>query len=537
MMSPLKALLNVSWHENFNLKRLLGSSASKSKKTTIVIMIAILYGLTAFFVSFGYMFMELGSILYQSNALEILLMFVFFYATMLAIMFSLFRANGSLFHCKDYDIIAPMPFTSKQIVIVKLLIMMINMYLSILLMVSPIIFAYVWYATPGFLNIIFLILAFFFIPLIPVVICSFVSMQIARLASLFRRSNLVNILMMFLVFLLFMVFSFSFSFSGQTNMFLGQVDLIESMGTIYLPMMWFAKAVHQTNILSFGLFIITSIVPFALFILLLSKMIVKTNSMTMVTRTATNNKRVIYVQKGIYKTLITKEFRKFINVPIYALNSGIGMLMVFIAGIASLFFSDYLNDFLASMISIGMPVELLLLIFIGFCISTVYTSAITISLEGKNFWILRSMPILPATIVRSKLLFNIMLIVPITLISISFFAFAFNINFLLMVIMMMVAASLATLTSVIGTIINLYLPKFDYMNETEVVKQSLAAFLALFSGFLIVAMDAFIYYGFSQLIPMEISLILIAIINVILAIGGFWWITKVTENLFIKFPV
>ncbi|MFA5036206.1 MAG: hypothetical protein WC479_03425 [Candidatus Izemoplasmatales bacterium] len=535
-MTPIRALLSVSLHENFNLKRLLGRNASKSKKTTVFIVIALLYALGAFLVSFGYMFMELGNILSQNNAIEILLMFVFFYATIMTVLYTLFRANGSLFHCKDYDIIAPMPFSPIQIVTVKLIIMMINLYISVLVMISPILFAYVWYATPGFLNILFLIVTFFFIPLIPVVICSFLSMIIARLASLFRKSNLVNIILMFLIFVGIMVLSFSYSFSGQANLFIGQIDLMEIMGKIYMPMKWFAQAIHQNNILSFVFYVISSAIPFALFVVLLSKMIVKTNSLTIVTHTSGKSKPIVYVQKGIYKTLITKEFRKFFNVPVYALNSGIGMVMLFLAAIASLVFSDYVAQYLGLMTTIGMPFELLILIFICFCTSTVYTSAITISLEGKNFWILRSMPILPNTIVRAKLFFNIILSVPIILLSIILFAIAFKIDLLMMVIMILVASSFAVLTSVIGTIINLYLPKFDYINETEIVKQSAAALLALFSGFAIIVIDGLLYFGLSQLLPIEITLILIVIFNGLIAMSGFWWVTKVTENLFIKFP-
>lgn len=538
-MTPFNALLRVTLRENFSMKRFLGTGASKSKLTKGLLILAVLYAFGAFLGSFGYMFYLLGEALNTMGFIEMLLMFLFFYGTGFAVMFTMLRANGSLFRFKDYEMLVPLPFSAKQIMAVKLLVLMINLYLTILLFTAPILFAYFSFANVGVLTVLNLIIAFFFIPLIPMALCSILAMLIARVTSRFRKNNLITIILMFVFFLGIMVLSFSFSFSGASgeNPFLGQVDFIESLGAIYLPMMWFADAVHNGNVLSLLWLMLAGGIPFALFILFLSKMMMKTNALSMVTKTSTVQKKVVYEQSGIYETLIAKEFRKFFNTPNYALNAGFGPVILLIAGIASLFFKDTVLGFLQQMVEVGMPTELLALVFVLFCVSMVYTSAISLSLEGKSFWVVRSLPIQPLTIIKSKLLFNVALGLPVALLATVLFTISFEIPFLSMIVMMLAVISVSVLTSTMGSIINLYFPKFDFVNEIEVVKQSIAALISVFASFGIIVMNGFLYYGLSTIFSLEVALFLVSVVNGLIGYLFYIWMVRVTAKRFLQFSV
>jgi hypothetical protein len=143
---------------------MLGSSASKSKKMMWFVVAAIIYSLGAFLFGLGYLFFQLGSVLSQVGMTEMLLLFLFVYSTGITIMFAMFRANGGLFHFRDYPILAPLPIAMWKIGVIKLMVLMINLYLTLLLVVSPILFSYFRFGNPGFLNTLFLIIGFFFIP-------------------------------------------------------------------------------------------------------------------------------------------------------------------------------------------------------------------------------------------------------------------------------------------------------------------------------------------------------------------------------------
>jgi ABC-2 type transport system permease protein len=515
---------------------MLGSSASKSKKMMWFVVAAIIYSLGAFLFGLGYLFFQLGSVLSQVGMTEMLLLFLFVYSTGITIMFAMFRANGGLFHFRDYPILAPLPIAMWKIGVIKLMVLMINLYLTLLLVVSPILFSYFRFGNPGFLNTLFLIIGFFFIPMIPMAVCAFLSILIARITSLFRRSSLFNILFMLILFFAVMYFSMSSVFSGNENPFLGQVDFIQALGTHYPPMAWFAQAVHQGDPVALLLFISTGAIVFFLFGFLLGQTMKRTNTATMSTRTFRKTRSHSYEPNAVFHALVVKEFRKFLGVPLYALNSGFGLVMMVILGIASLFVRDQVITFLSEAGLAGFRPELMLLGFQGFCLATVYTSAISLSLEGKNFWIMKSIPVEPLTVVTAKTAFNILLGWSAAFVSTLLFTIAFRFSIGVFFLMIFVAASFSLLISVMGSLINLRFPKFDFISDVEVVKQSVGALFGIFGGFGLALADGFAFYGLNQLLPFGWSLFLVGGINLLLTWGLWLLLQRVTENLFMKLP-
>ena len=535
-MTPFQAVLRVTLRENFSLRRMLGSSASKSKKMMWFVVAAIIYSLGTLLFGLGYLFFQLGSALSQMGMTEMLLMFMFVYSSGIAIMFALFRANGGLFHFRDYPILAPLPIPMWKIGLIKLIVLMINLYLTTFLMVSPIVFAYFSFGDIGFWNILFLIVGFFFIPMIPLAVCSFLSILVARITAMFRRSSLFNILFMLVLFFAVMYFSMSSVFSGEENPFLGQIDFIAALGASYAPMGWFAKAVHRADFLSLVLLMVTGAAVLVAFAFVLGKTLKRTNTATMSTRISRKARANSFEQNAVFNALVVKEFRKFIGVPLYALNSGFGLVMMVILGVASLFVRDQVTAFLTQAGIAGLRPELMLLAFQGFCMATVYTSAISLSLEGKNFWVIKSMPIAPFTIVTAKTAFNIILGLGAAAISTILFTIAFGFSAGVMLLMVFVGASFSLLTSILGSLINLRFPKFDFLSDVEVVKRSVGAMFGLFGGFGIAVLDGFAFYGLNQILPFGWSLFLVGCANLLLSMGLWLLLRRATENLFMKLP-
>jgi ABC-2 type transport system permease protein len=88
-----------------------------------------------------------------------------------------------------------------------------------------------------------------------------------------------------------------------------------------------------------------------------------------------------------------------------------------------------------------------------------------------------------------------------------------------------------------GSIINLYFPKFDFVNEIEVVKQSIAALISIFGSFGIIVMNGLLYYGFSTVMGMELSLLLVCAFNTLIAYLFYLWMVRVTAKRFLHFAV
>jgi len=526
-------LLRLFLKENFSLKRLLGINFKKSKGKAIALSIAILYALGTYIGSFGFLFFEFGKSLAQLNMIELLLMFAFVYATGLVIIFTLFRSNGYLFHYKDYEILSPLPIKPRTVLFAKLSVMMIVVYFTLFIFLLPLTFAFFYHAGFHLISFLFFLIGIIVIPFIPTVIFSFLSLGIARITSRFRESKILTTIMLFVVFLGIMYLSFSFN-PEVLNPFEGQQSFIESFGSVYLLIQWFAEAVYQRNVLSLFLLVVTSTVPFFLFFIGIQKMIVVTNQKGLSVRTRKNAKPAKSITRSTVSSLIQKEFNKYLNVPIYALNTGFGPIMLLILGVASLFFKSEIELYLSQMIGLNVPSELIVLIVISFLLSMLYTPAISLSLEGKNFWIIKSLPISPNKIMFSKIIFNILLGLPVALLSLGLLAFSFQMTFVGILVAGLYIISFSLVTSAADSIINLYFPKFDYMNETEVVKQSLGALLGIFGNFSFILISGLIVYFLSDAMSWQLLVIIASLVNFILFFVFVEVIRKIASALFQK---
>jgi ABC-2 type transport system permease protein len=233
-------------------------------------------------------------------------------------------------------------------------------------------------------------------------------------------------------------------------------------------------------------------------------------------------------------SLIKKELSKFFNITLYALNAGLGPVILVIASVASIFYKSNVESILADMIGTGLEIELLLMVFLGFSISMTYTSAISLSLEGKNFWVLKSLPIKAETIMYAKVLFNVLLIGPIAVFSILLFGYSMSIAFVNQLLLILLVLGFTFAVSFMDAVFNLYVPKFDYINDVEVIKQSASALLGIFGGFALIALHGVFYYFVNTYFSLSIMLVFLSLISILLA-SLFWWIVKSqSEKLFRK---
>ena len=117
-----------------------------------------------------------------------------------------------------------------------------------------------------------------------------------------------------------------------------------------------------------------------------------------------------------------------------------------------------------------------------------------ISLEGKTFSILKSLPVKPYTIIKSKVYAALLIIIPFIFIGdiILFIKFKFDI---INIILILIASILLPLISeTIGIIINLKYPKMDAKNDTEVVKQSMSSTVSVFTGMGIIGVTLYLLF-------------------------------------------
>lgn len=489
-------LIRVFFKENFSMKRLFGFDVKKSKAKTLLIGFAILYALVAYMGGFGYLFFDLAKLMHEANQVQVVLSFAVTYTIGLSVMMALFRASGYIFHFKDYEILAPLPIPDHVVLLGKLTMMLLMIYITSFIFVLPIAFAYFYWNGLTVLGLLYFLIGFILTPLIPVALLSFVSLGLDYVTKKLPFAKILNIILLFAIFI--GIFALSFTFNDpEVNPLTGQIDMVKGLSDLYPLIGWYIDGVHELNHLHMLYYVLASLIAFVLFILSVNKVIKKTNQ-TKSKGYITKNTKVTYDSKGLIFTMVIKEIKKYFSIPIYAVNTGLGPVILLVLGVASFFFKSDIQTVLAQLMEVDLSLEPMILILFGFSIVMTYTPAISLSLEGKNFWILKSLPIEPRTVMLSKIIFNLILIIPIGLISLMMLGFNLNIDILSIFVMMYVIITLSILSSLINAYVNLYMPKFDFQSEVEVIKQSIASMVGVFGGFAILISFGFIYYYLSD---------------------------------------
>jgi len=529
-----KILTKLFIKDLFSIKRLFGFETKKEKVKAILIGLAILYAAISFFGLFGYMFFDLGKLLAELGQIELLLSFLAVYAVGLTLILVLFRAQGYLFHYRDYEILAPLPIGSRTLLLSKMTVMMLLLYVSSFIFTLPIGFSYFYFSGFDLLKIVIYLIVFIFIPLIPVVIMSLISVGIASITSKFRHNKMLSIILLFAVLIAFLLLSFSFS-DADMNPLTGQIELFKSFQTFYPPIKWMIEAIDQKNVLSLFFLVFVNFGVFGTFLYFIQGLVNKANQRGNKQNISLKSKKITYQERPLIMTLVLKEWKKFIGVPIYAVNVGFGVIILLVASVASLFYSEGLISLLKEMAGVGLAIEPLLLILIAFCLSMVYTPAISLSLEGKNLWIVKSLPIEPKVIMTSKIVFNLILMMPAGIMSVLLFGISFKIGLLNQFILLILVIAFSLLISYFTAVVNLLVPRFNYKNEVEIVKQSLGALFGVFGGFFWIALLGVCYYFLSKSLDLSIVLFLITALTILLISPFYYVINKKSATFFNKY--
>ena len=176
----------------------------------------------------------------------------------------------------------------------------------------------------------------------------------------------------------------------------------------------------------------------------------------------------------------------YFSIPIYVTNTIIGPAIILLGSLATLFFG---KDEILRVLEINASEEFTLILVIGFLIGTTTLSCTTnssISLEGKSLWILKSLPIKVMDIFKGKIILNLILVLPVTIIASIIFKFTLGYSYLELLYVVVLTTIYVTIISIIGIIANLFFPRLNWTSATQVVKQSFSVFLVMLSSLVII---------------------------------------------------
>ena len=461
--------------------------------------------IVGFMVLFGFSAWTIGYAATQPDAaaegyvLEMLLYQGFSMAAVLVVAMSLQKVTGGQ-RASDTDLLMSMPFTKIQIVVAKA----VSRYLFNLgiafVFAFPYIFMYLYFA--GF-SLAILLTSLVVLLLVPFLAIGFCYIIDFITVILFRRavfgSIMKSLFTLAIIALLVIIMSTnSYAVGGPIGWMLEFVLYLDLTALLYLA--------------------ILTILPAIVGLWLFSITLTKQNQVTRGKQVDINGQH----NRGVLSSIFRKEFNKYINTPIYIINTIIGPIMLI--GLTAWILIDGGNAIASIASGFGLPASLstyILVIIFSMISAFTIVSASAISLEGKNLWILKTMPLDTRTVLFGKVLLNLVLFIPILLICCIALFFAIEMTIVQLLLIIALPLLVNIIISFGGLFINLLFPKLEWDSEASVVKQSLAVTLTMLIGFAIAFLPIILALIFDIAIANFETIILISLgIYAVLAVAS-----------------
>ncbi|MBO4214318.1 MAG: hypothetical protein J5876_04980 [Lachnospiraceae bacterium] len=438
--------------------------------------------------------------------------------------FTFFKADGYLFAFKDYDMTMSLPLSVKSIVGTRFLRMYIlNLPYSLLVSASMIL-GYAIYEKVDAWRIIVWIVGTFMIQLVAMVLASILSALIAGIGTKFKFKKIARAILTFA----FCIFCFSLRYiidatvAKDSAVMIDKIDMFNSGVNRYLfPAKWFDGAVSDYSVWQFILLVVVSIAIYELFAYVLSKFYRQINTRLMSeggNRRKTKAKHI--GKKSAVNTIAHKEFKRLVSSNNYFVNMCMGHLLVLIMVIALIVFGV---DKIINVIVEGAPVTKEMIIpiipiIVHFLVGMATTTACSYSLEGKSYWILQSLPIKKSTVVKGKMAFQLYLSLPFEVFGNLALAIACHAKIYEVILFAICGAVLGLFAATYGMYCNVSHVNFEWTNEMEVIKQSVAVTLYVLPNMFIMMILGVAVIFLGRFIHPDIEIMAITIIYMALAV-------------------
>ena len=193
-------------------------------------------------------------------------------------------------------------------------------------------------------------------------------------------------------------------------------------------------------------------------------------------------------------------------------------------------------DTIIKVITRGAPIDSSIVypsipLIVYFLVGMVATTTISPSIEGKNYWIMQSLPIEKKTIYQGKMLFNIYLFTPVAVFSTICLSISAGVTLPQTICYIIEIIALCCFSTVFGCICGMKHIKLEWENELEVVKQGTALVIYMFPNMFacmgLIVLTIFMSRSVNSIL---VSLV-ITLVALILAGLGYMRVCKLADKI------
>ncbi len=399
-------------------------------------------------------------------------------SSVLILVFGFFRAGATVFGSRGYDLLSSMPLKTGSIVISRFLGLYVEDLLLTALIFIPGFTVYGICVRPGMEFYLLILLCGVFVPAIPLVVSLLLGTLILAVSSRVRHKSLMQTALMLILVIAILVGSFTLPSAAEnwTADYLASLaDMVgKQIQSLYPPAHWISDTLMEGSWTGLVLFLSVSTAMMAVAIGTAAALF-HTIIQGLQSHSASHNYRIQRLKsQSLLKALYLRELKRYFSSSIYVTNTIIGPILGCLMSLALLIAGpDSLDSLLPGMAELDTLIP-----FIYAAVSCLMnTTSVSISMEGRQFWIVKSLPVPVKTLFDSKLLLNLTLLLPSYVLSEVFLILALKPDLMELIPLLLIPLSMMLLSIVLGITVNLKLHSFDWEKEEQVVKQSAAAAL------------------------------------------------------------
>lgn len=242
-------------------------------------------------------------------------------------------------------------------------------------------------------------------------------------------------------------------------------------------------------------------------------------------------------QHSPVSALLERERTRYFSLPVYLTNTACGLLFAAVFVLLVVLMSDKITPYiyqLAEYFQVPFADYDVLFIYAFSILTTIScTTYVSISIEGKQIEILKSLPIAAKSLFRVKLLHHLSMSVPTIFVLNTIMALYLQWSFPKAMLGYAFPLLCSVLIGMIGYILNLIFPNYEWENVTHIIKQSLPAILTALIGVVVTCGTAYLLLRFFPSSLFIGSWIACAII-LLLFLAMVTWVDKKGQYLYYK---
>lgn len=238
-------------------------------------------------------------------------------------------------------------------------------------------------------------------------------------------------------------------------------------------------------------------------------------------------------QRSAASALLRKEFGRLTSSANYMLNCALGTLLLPILGVVFLVKGPELVEVLRDVFG-GGGMTVLVCTALCMACSMNDTAASSVSLEGKNIWIPRSLPVEPWQVLRAKLRVQLLLTMPLLLFASLCAAIAMRPSVGELLALLLLPQILVVFMALLDLTLDLKRANLGWTNELAPIKQSFQVAVAIFGTWIYCVALAGIYLVLEPPFGAAAYLFLFAAVTALAALGLCLWLRRKGVKVFME---